>query len=841
MNTAFPVDQICPQLCRAFKSNDVILSAPPGAGKSTRVPLALLNHFPNKRYLLLQPRRVVVKHLSQFLASQLGENPGQTIGYRMRGETKVCEQTRLTIVTEGVLTRMLQDDPELTGIDGILFDEFHERNIHADLGLAFAIEAQQLLRDDLRILVMSATLDIQAVKTLLPDAKVLSSQGRMYPVQLSYFGDVKLDKLSESVLSAVTKALAETEQGNILVFLPSAKLIRQCGRRLSHLNCMVKPLHGALSLAKQQAAISFEAQGKHQRCIILATNIAETSLTIEGITVVIDSGRVQQAKFNRQCALTALSTKMTSQPSTIQRMGRAGRLSEGHCYRLWSETSQQRLDAEVRSVIKQVDLTSHLLDVLVWGSDFSQLKLIDYPDAAQLKHAEDTLKLLQCTDAEGKLTEAGRKAHSTGFHPRVAAMLIQCLAHSKHSNTPILAACVAACIIEHSSELTDAHITLSSEAKLASWVQLTNSPQRPTLRKALTFCERYSGRAVQLAWQQISLVDIAASFALAYPERVAFQQAPQQFKLAYGPSFSTKQLSLNSDWCVLVDGLYHSSGELIAFAVMPCSENALKQVAAQLFTITTSLQLNTKKGQLEARQLSKIGDSVYASKPVPIGNDFDWGAAWKQAMLNGELDNQNAVLPVDEAGHQWLQRVQIASALSFPGFVDVEFSNQQLLANSELWLDSALKQCRTVKQVQQLPWVKLLNNLLTWQQQQTLQAQLPERYNLATGQSPFITYEMLSSDADDNFVISARLAVKLQAVFGVTQPISLANGAITLTLDLLSPAGRPLQTTQHLGEFWLGSYQQLAKEMRGRYPKHPWPEDPANTPAMQGTKRFHGV
>ncbi|MBO1254674.1 ATP-dependent helicase HrpB [Alteromonas sp. 5E99-2] len=834
MTLHFPVDDICPQLCEAFKHKDIVLSAPPGAGKSTRVPLALLKQFPNKRFLLLQPRRVVVKHLSQFLAKQLNEPLGKTIGFRMRGESNVSSSTRLTIVTEGVLTRMLQDDPELPDVDGIVFDEFHERSVHADLGLAFAIECQQQLREDLRLLVMSATLDINALTSLMPSAQVLSSDGRMFPVEVSYRGDCTLDDLCHRVVSTVRHAILQHPKGNILVFLPSAKFIRQCQRLLLNEDVLVLSLHGGLSLQEQSAAIQPQA---NLRSVILATNIAETSLTIEGVTVVIDSGRVQEAKFESLTALTALTTKMVSQPSTIQRMGRAGRLSDGYCYRLWSASSQERLNRTTRPAIKEVDITAHLLDVLVWGTHFDQLALIDQPDKAQLDRAYHILSLLGFLNCDNVLTSAGRAAHQSGFHPRVAAML---LASIHHSPEVIVASCVAACLIEHGN---DVNIELDSVVSLLNWVQLKGTVQRRTLLKSIGFCKLVFDGNTQAILENLTLSDIAASFAMAYPERVAFRQKGNQYKLAFGPRFNSENLPLTSEWCVLVEGIYQSTGSLLPFKALPCDETTLKERVPTLFSEYQSLSVNPQKGTIEARLISKFGESEYLHKPIQITPDFDWAGAWIKAIQSGSLNNVPGELPLDSAGEQWLYRAKIAVNLTLEGFENEDFSNQTLLDRSEEWLNHSLSHCKTLKQVHALPWDRMLNNMISWQQQQVLDSQLPLTFKGPTGHQHAIEYRLHTQTEQAHFSVhsSARCGVKLQAMFGVRAPIMLANGKLTLTVDLLSPAGRPLQTTQDLGAFWQGSYQELAKEMRGRYPKHPWPENPAETKAMMGTKRAHGI
>lgn len=422
----FPVQHIFPDLSHALQAGNAIVCAPPGAGKSTQLPLHLLRTISNGKILLMQPRRVVVRNLAHFLAKQLGEQVGETIGYRIKGDTKVSADTRLEVITEGILTRMMQHDPELEGVAVVVFDEFHERSIHADFGLALAIEIQQGLRDDLRLVVMSATLDVQSVHRLLPDAPVLESQGRMFEVETHYGGQTSPEKLSQTTVQTIHQAL-DNHVGDLLVFLPGAKWILQCERMLQEYGRLtshaadVHLLYGALSTDDQLAAIQPAPAGR--RKIILATNIAETSLTIEGITVVIDSGREQAAQFHLATGMNELTLQMISQASAIQRQGRAGRVQAGVCYRLWPKEQQGRLAKTATPQILREDITPLLLDTLQWGTTINALALIDQPSHAQQNHALDTLLSLQAIDDTGKLLARGKALANYPCHPRIAALL----------------------------------------------------------------------------------------------------------------------------------------------------------------------------------------------------------------------------------------------------------------------------------------------------------------------------------------------------------------------------------------------------------------------------------
>ena len=770
-----------------------------------------------------------MKHLAQFLAKQLGENVGETVGYRIRGESKVSASTRLTIVTEGVLTRILQDDPELTGINAVLFDEFHERSVHADLGLAFAIESQQQLRPDLRLMVMSATLDVAGLQDLLPEAKHLESHGKMFPVEVSYLGDCKLEDVTKRTINAIQNAIVKHTQGDILVFLPSAKLIRQCQSSFNVDGVVVMPLYGALSLDEQTDALR-PLSGA--RKVILATNIAETSLTIEGVTVVIDSGREQVAKFDHNTAVTTLSTKMISQPSSIQRMGRAGRVSAGYCYRLWAQTTQERLERQVKPSIKQVDIAAYLLDVLVWGTQFQDLTLIDQPDAAQLKRAFSTLLQLGIIDEKQRLTPIGNRAHHLGFHPRVAAMLLQAEPEPEEQQ---YAAAIAACLIDQANAFPiDADVL----AHLNEALSQPHIPLTKSLRTSLAVFKLRFDDATLKSILGNRHSDIAVWIAIAYPERIAFKQSKGFFKLAYGPRFAVED-NVKESWRVVLHGLNQNGGRFNVFTQLQVELASLQARLGQIFSESPSLSLHPQKQQLEARVEKRVGNSVYDIKPMSDTSEIDWSAAWLQTFKSGEFLGAEGGLPLDETGKQWLTRARIAQYLKLAEFSHMDFSYEGLLDNAETWLSHQLESCRSLKHIQQLPWAKLLSGLLTWEQQQTLDSCLPAGLTVGTGQKKAVLYRFIQNI--DKVNVSAHVAVKLQAMFGINQPVNVCNGRITITFELLSPAGRPLQTTDNLKAFWQGTYHEIAKEMRGRYPKHPWPDDPANTQAMAGTKKAHGM
>lgn len=886
-NNAFPVDEICADLASAVSSHNIIVSAPPGAGKSTRTPLYLLRKFPEKNFIMLQPRRVVARHLASFLASQLGEKLGDTVGYQIRGESKTSAATRLTIMTEGILTKKLQSNPELTGTDVIIFDEFHERSVHLDLGLAFSIECQQVLREDLRLIVMSATLDLGALGTLLPDAKRFTSHGRMYPVEHKYLGDVKSVELASAVSKAVNLAFNETDTGDVLIFLSSAKLIRLCRNALSEQltnqhKLQICELYGAMPLQKQTAVLkpSIESLSDSQniRRIILATNIAETSLTIEGVTVVIDSGREQQVSFDVKTATTSLTTRMISKASAVQRSGRAGRVRPGTCYRLWSSSTQERLEQNSRANILETDLTPHLLDVLNWGSSFEQLAILDQPSKAQLDHAKTRLERLGMLENNTfdthlptlKLTDLARKASQQALHPRITAMLFA-------SNQPYeVEKAVAATLLEHAKDITHLdygfeQTTLMSETSIRNFVSdLSNKASKriprsvsKTFHNVLQALDAHmSLESVEKQLVRLDTQRIATFIAIAYPERVAVQLNSQsssvRYKLTFGPRFNLRDapsdfsqhnvaasldslpkymVVLQASQMTNTNATNSNTNIFNVFTALACDFHQLKQEVPHLFHERQIFTLERNKQQLMAKQEYYIGDTLYDSQPLQNQQQINWSDAWLQTIKAGHLENNGRLFPFSTEAEQLLTRISIAIYLELSEFKKVDdFSEENLLRRADEWLTDSIMQCRTIKALEELPWEHLLESLLTWPQKQTLVEYLPSKINDGTGNARPLEYRFVR-DREDSIELSCIVKGKLQTWFGINQPIRLCNNSIVVTVELLSPAGRLLQTTQDLGTFWTGSYHQVVKDMRGRYPKHPWPDDPISASAFAGTKK----
>lgn len=830
----FPIDEVTTKICNIFDSKDIILCAPPGAGKSTRVPMALLSCYPKKRFLMLQPRRVVVRHLASFLASQCNEKVGESIGFIVRGENRVSSRSRLVIVTEGVLTRLLQSDPELSDFDAILFDEFHERNVHADMGLALALESQQGLREDLRIMVMSATLDQSALQQLMPNAKSIKSAGKMYDVAIHYAGDCRFEYIVDKLVSTITAALSQHSDGDVLVFLPSAATIHQCQRRLNLSQVSILPLFGALTPAQQAEALAPDPKGR--RKVILATNIAETSLTIDGVTIVIDSGRAQLARYDFKTANTSLSMKMITQASAEQRKGRAGRTAPGHCYRLWSVDTQSRLAHSVRPQIKEVDITSHLLDVVAWGTDFNQLPLLDRPDDAQLEYAKKQLLRLQIVNPNGSLTVLGNHCAKTSLHPRVTAMLHLAKSDTKKdSEEDKKAAVLAATLLE-----TSGAIPSGDYAQVMQNLERTPVPAWSKIfKQALTLADVSHFKDLT---NQDEL-RVAAWLAIAYPERVAFRIQHNQWQMATGVRFQCEQLATSMNWCVVLHSQYvdvpNGSPQLRVFSVLACAEHYLRAHLQSEFSVSQTLHLNPAK-QLCAREESRFGQIVYAAKPLTEQQKIAWDKAWIRMIQHGQHGLPANTLPFDAAARQWLARARLMAHAQPNDSVFTNITETQLLDNAQLWLADSLQTCRTIKQLEQLPWVKLLNQYLPWDARQALDKWFPAHWKVATGRDVPLEYHV-EFDSNGEMTWKVLLSVKMQEMFGVSEKLFVGNKRYQVTISLLSPAMRPLQTTQDLGRFWQGSYREIAKEMRGRYPKHHWPDDPATAKPIIGTKKRNGL
>ncbi|MEG3765842.1 ATP-dependent helicase HrpB [Alteromonas sp. 14N.309.X.WAT.G.H12] len=812
-NSALPATTLIPELVTALGSNNVIVGAPPGAGKSTVLPLALLEHTVGK-IILLQPRRVVVRNLAAYLAAQLGEDVGQTVGYRIRGESKVSAHTRLEIVTEGVLTRRIVQDPELNGVNTIIFDEFHERSIHSDFGLALALEVQEGLREDLSLIIMSATLDVDEITALLPQAVLLTTEGRQFPVSEIYVGNTASKDLVGKVTRVITNSLLEDE-GDILVFLPGMAMIRKVAQQLATSgfcqNVVIHSLHGSMTKSEQDAAIQPDAAGR--RKVILATNIAETSLTIDGVTVVVDSGLENSAKFHMATGLVQLTTQMISQASATQRKGRAGRLQPGKVYRLWSEEQQARLAKQPVPQIQREDISGLLLDALGWGTSLPEMALMSQPSQTQINLGLAALEAMGAVNDKGMITAYGKTLLAFPTSPALAHMLHQSCLHARHPELESLpqVACFCAALAEESQSIRSS-IRLSDGIK-----NLDGGAKARLLRQAKRYAAMMS---VSLSLPITGLPSrlVAMCLALAFPQRIGFKRQ-QQYKLACGRGAVVPRGEvLSDDWILVLAGQLVGSDVKIDVAE-PISESDLRLLYADEFSCRTQVTFNTTKKQMEARKVDCFRAIELSSEPLAKVSPKEWGQAWYGHIQSLAMNE----LPLSPTDLQWWYRYCLACKLNLhqPQAFDEPPPWQQVDSIIALIDEGMLKQrlarCKQFDDLAKIEWSALCQNSLPWSQQQAMDALLPSKITVPTGEKRKLTYR---SDGE------VLLAVRLQEMFGCTQPITVVNGQITVTVELLSPANRPIQKTADLGAFWQGSYFAVQKEMKGRYPKHRWPDRP---------------
>lgn len=806
-----PVSEVLPALLAALaQSPQVLLAAPTGAGKSTWLPLQLLQQaqLPGQ-IIMLEPRRLAARNVAQRLAEQLGEQPGGTVGYRLRGENCSSAATRLLVVTEGILTRMLQRDPLLEGVSLVILDEFHERSLQADLALALLLDVQQGLRDDLKILLMSATLDNQQLRTLLPDAPFIASQGRSFPVMRRYASLNPQQRFEEAVAREVAQLLRD-EPGSLLLFLPGVAEIERVKRELASRvsdEVDLSPLYGALSLEAQRRAILPAAPGR--RKVVLATNIAETSLTIEGIRLVVDSALERAAQFDVRSGVTRLLTQRISQASMTQRAGRAGRLAPGICLHLLPQEQALRAAAQSEPEILTSDLASLQLDLLQWGcQDAAQLQWLDSPPARSLQAARQQLQRLGALDSEGRLSARGRKMAQLGSDPRLTAML--CAAGDDvHA---IASAALLVAILEDpprsgSVDLRDA----------------LNQPQPQWLRRARHWQQRLNAREGRVDADRFPAL-LAAGFADRLAQRRG-HSARYQLANGIGAMLDEHDGLSRYEWLIapsLLQGA--SSADARMLLALPVEMDALRQQCPQLVEQRTDVDWDEDKGTLRAWKREAIGALILRAQPQARPEP----EILHPAMLRWIREKGLAVLGWTPEAEQLRVRLQCA-AQWLPEEAWPTLDDDTLLASLEHWLLPEMGAVRDLKGLQSVNLVSALLHLLTWSQRQRLDTVLPTHYTVPTGSRLPIRYDAEKPPA---------LAVRMQEMFGEAQNPAVADGRVPLVLELLSPAHRPLQITRDLAAFWRGAYPEVQKEMKGRYPKHPWPDDPASALPTRRTKKY---
>ncbi len=830
-----PISAVLPNLYSALENTDqVILEAAPGAGKTTQVPLALLDSafLQKKKILMLEPRRLAVKASAARMSSLLDEKVGKTVGYRMRMNRKISPQTRIEIVTEGILVRMLQNDPSLEEYGLVIFDEFHERSLDADLGLALTLEAREIFRDEqpLKVLIMSATLEGNRIAKLLDDAPVIRSEGRTFPVQVHYCGSPKPGEwLEQKTVRTIEQALDE-QAGSILCFLPGQKEIRQTAALLEDTiagtdsNILIAPLYGDLKLEQQQRAISEAPEGK--RKVVLATNIAETSLTIQGISTVVDSGLERESRYDPKTAMQRLHTRKISKASATQRAGRAGRLAPGHCYRIWSESQQANLMPHAPPEIKQADLTALMLQIICWGSPSpDQLKWLDRPPEGACQQALSLLEKLGAVDDSKSATQYGQLMAQLPLHPRLSHMLIKAYELGLEKT----AAQIASLLMEkdpfkhHGCDINDRLDWLNSRAShsKAAWQRLDQLS-----RQLLKTCQKLnlqSQAAVNIPEQQIA----GLLLAYAYPDRIASAKGNQslQYKLSNGRSvFFREQDSLaKSAWLSIaaVQGHQGNTSDVITLAAK-LSQTVITDYLSEQIKTEDNIEWDEQADRLIAERQQKIGALIITREPVSAPSED----LLQKAIIAQIRKRGISCLPWTDELRAWQQRVLFLRAHDNGGGNWPDISDQGLLDTLESWLAPYLTSITQLNHLKKLDIASILKARLPWPLPQTLEQLAPERYQVPSGSRIRIDYA----------ASPPVLAVKLQEMFGCTQTPTVAHN-VPLQIHLLSPAKRPLQVTQDLVSFWSNGYKDVQKDMKGRYPKHPWPDDPLTALPTAKTKR----
>ncbi len=778
--------------------------APPGAGKTTVVPLALMDEpwASGGRILVLEPRRLAARAAAERMASTLGEKAGDTVGYRVRMQSKVSARTGVEILTEGVFTRMILDDPSLDGVAAVILDEFHERSLDADLGLAFALQSQAILRPELRLLVMSATLDAAPVARLMDQAPIVESQGRMFPIADRYLGRDPRASMDEQVAKAVTRALAE-EGGSLLVFLPGQGEIRRVERllaeRIRDPAVDLAPLYGALDFAEQARAIAPSPEGR--RKVVLATSIAETSLTIEGVRVVVDGGLSRVPRFDPSSGLVRLETVRVTRAAADQRRGRAGRTQPGVCYRLWDEAETRALIPFGRPEILETDLSGLALDLARWGAkDPSELAFLDPPPPTAFKEARALLPRLEALDGEGNLTPHGRTLAGLPLPPRLAHMLVK----GAQAGAAARAAAVAVVLTERGLG--------GSEVDLRHRLESLARDRSPRARDAKALAERWARQAGGRKTGAAE-VDEALLLAEAYPERIARARGkPGEFLLASGRGvFLEPTDALARERWLAVGELGGGAARDRILLAAPLDEAALRVEFADRLVSEEMIETEAG-GRLRAKRRLRLGALVVEERLLDKLPD----GAMAKALL-GQVRAQGLdKLPWSQAADGLRARVSFLRTLDPGAWPDL--SDEALLASAEDWLLPLLEDRSTLKAVDASALTAALEALVGWEGMRRLDREAPERWATPAGPSHLIDYAAEGGP---------RLDARVQEFYGLAAHPTLAGGRVPLTLALLSPAHRPIQVTRDLPGFWRGSWKEVRTEMKGRYPRHLWPEDPA--------------
>ena len=798
--TPLPIDEALPGLIRALRGAGVcVLMAPPGAGKTTRVPLALLPEVEG-RIVMLEPRRLAARAAAERMAETLGEPVGQTVGYRIRGETKVSKATRIEVVTEGILTRMLQTDPELSGIGCVIFDEFHERSLNADLGLALTWEVRGALREDLKLVVMSATLDAEPVAALLGDAPVVISEGRAFPVETRWL-DRPVDKamrLEAAVAGLIEQAVTETE-GGVLVFLPGEGEIRRVEGLLAGRfgpDVAIRPLFGAMEFAAQRAAIRPAESG---RKIVLATSIAETSLTIQDIRVVVDAGRARRMRFDPGSGMARLVTEPVSRAEAEQRRGRAGRVAEGICYRMWTKGAEGALPAFAPPEIAVADLSGLALELALWGSDGADLAFLTPPPAGALAEARALLEGLGALE-DGHITPHGRSLARLPLHPRLGHMLLR----AGPEGAPLAAL------------LAERDPIRGAPADLSLRWQAVRDPRAyaerhpwPAHRGTIERIRLEAKRLARLVPETEARLSLAEMAALAYPDRIGLRRKGDQprYVLSGGKgAVAPEGDPLGAERLIVATDLDGDPREARLRQGSAISEAELRGLYGDQIHWQDVCEWSRREGKVIARKQERFGALVL--------DDRVWKDAPPEALARGALDGLRQIgLPMTPAAERFRARVEL---LRGQGADLPDLSETNVLARGEAWLLPYLRGKRSEAELRRLDLTDALRATLDWEQMQLVDRLAPAKFETPLGRSVPIDY---AGEAPG-------IEIRLQEMFGVTEHPTVGPKRLPLRITLLSPGQKPIQVTMDLPGFWDGSYADVRKDMRGRYPKHPWPENP---------------
>ena len=810
-----PIDAMLPSLQEVLRLHRrAVLRAPPGAGKTTRVPPSLIGApwLEGKKIIVLEPRRLAARAAAYRMAAERGEVPGETIGYRVRMETKVGPSTCIEIVTEGVLTRMLQTDPSLTDIGLIIFDEFHERSLQADLGLALCRQAAQLLRPDLRLLVMSATLETGRISQSLGDAPVLTSEGRTFDVETKWLNSQVSGPVDEAVADTVVEAISET-YGSCLAFLPGRAEIARVERRLKNADLSpdidVLPLYGDLSLAAQSRVIEPAKTGR--RKIVLATAIAETSLTIEGVRIVVDSGRSRRLVHDPSSGMDRLVTDKVSRAEADQRRGRAGRTEPGMCHRLWPQAQEGALSQQARPEILTADLTSLALELAVWGAKSEDLDWIDRPPEAAYAVARRLLTDLGALDDRGTVTEHGRAIAAIPLHPRLSHMVVQAAAKGWGPT----ACCVAVLLTERDP--------MKGDIDMAPRLAQMASPKGPWI--ALSKLAKRTARAAGIGFNgTIDLRLAGLLIGLAYPDRIA-QRRPgsdgryilsggRGAKLAAGDPLAAHEFLAVAD----LDG----RSEARIYRAAPLTREQVDELYSDRYREIDIVDWDRRSARVVAQRQTQFSSLVLDKEPLADPPED----LVTKALLAAIRDRGLGMLPWTDAASRLRQRVVFLAHVSPGDWPD--WSDAALMDTLEDWLAPYCGGLRHVDDFGKLDLSQILNTALGWERMRDLDRLAPDAIAIPSGREAKIDYRDPSKPV---------LAVKLQEMFGSKTSPHIADGRVPIVMHLLSPAGRPFAVTGDLARFWSTGYNEVRKDGRGRYPKHPWPDDPISAAATAATKR----